>query len=171
LIQGKVAGLQITNNNGAPGAGATIRIRGTSSVRSGNNPLIVVDGVPLEGGSGRPGLNDIPGFGNAPGSNPLNFINPNDIESMDVLKDASASAIYGSRGANGVILITTKKAKAGLPVIEASYSIGVSNMARQIDILSGDEYRAALHQVIMVQALMLWMLLPVQASLRMQTYH
>jgi TonB-dependent starch-binding outer membrane protein SusC len=146
LIQGKVAGLQITNNNGAPGAGATIRIRGTSSVRSGNNPLIVVDGVPLEGGSGRPGLNDIPGFGNAPGSNPLNFINPNDIESMDVLKDASASAIYGSRGANGVILITTKKAKAGLPVIEASYSIGVSNMARQIDILSGDEYRAALQK-------------------------
>ncbi|MDZ4792787.1 MAG: TonB-dependent receptor plug domain-containing protein, partial [Bacteroidota bacterium] len=112
LIQGKVAGLQITSNNGQPGAGASIRIRGTSSVRSGNNPLIVVDGVPLEGGSGRPGLGS-PGIGDAPGSNPLNFINPNDIESMDVLKDASAAAIYGSRGANGVILITTKKGKAG----------------------------------------------------------
>ena len=143
LIQGKVAGLQITNNNGAPGAGATIRIRGTSSVRSGNNPLIVVDGVPLEGGSGRPGLG-LPGLGGTPGSNPLNFINPNDIESMDVLKDASAAAIYGSRGANGVILITTKKAKAGAAVIEVGYSVGLSNIANQIDILSGDEYRAAL---------------------------
>ena len=143
LIQGKVAGLQITSNNGAPGAGATIRIRGTSSVRSGNNPLIVVDGVPLEGGSGRPGLT-LPGLESTPGSNPLNYINPNDIESIDVLKDASASAIYGSRGANGVILITTKKAKAGAAVIEVGYAIGLSKIANQIDVLSGDEYRAAL---------------------------
>ncbi|MDZ4806757.1 MAG: TonB-dependent receptor plug domain-containing protein, partial [Bacteroidota bacterium] len=121
LIQGKVAGLQITSNNGQPGAGSSIRIRGTSSVRSGNNPLVVVDGVPLEGGSGRPDLGS-PGFGSAPGSNPLNFINPNDIESIDVLKDASAAAIYGSRGANGVILITTKKGKAGATTIEVGYS-------------------------------------------------
>jgi iron complex outermembrane receptor protein len=145
LIQGKVAGLQITSNNGAPGAGTTIRIRGTSSVRSGNNPLIVVDGVPLEGGSGRPGLG-LPGLGGTPGGNPLNFINPNDIESIDVLKDASASAIYGSRGANGVILITTKKAKVGAAVIEVGYSVGLSNIANQIDVLSGDEYRAALQK-------------------------
>jgi TonB-linked SusC/RagA family outer membrane protein len=143
LIQGKVAGLQITSNNGAPGAGASIRIRGTSSVRSGNNPLVVVDGVPLEGGSGRPGLG-APGLGGSPGSNPLNFINPNDIESIDVLKDASAAAIYGSRGANGVILITTKKAKAGAAVIEVGYSVGTSTIANQIDILSGDDYRSAL---------------------------
>ncbi len=143
LIQGKVAGLQITNNNGAPGAGATIRIRGTSSVRSGNSPLIVVDGVPLEGGSGRPGLG-LPGFGGTPGSNPLNYINPADIESMDVLKDASAAAIYGSRGANGVILITTKKGKTGTPQIEFGYSFGVSSIANQIDILSASEYVAAL---------------------------
>ncbi len=145
LIQGKVAGLQITSNNGQPGAGTSIRIRGTSSVRSGNNPLVVVDGVPLEGGSGRPGLG-APGLGGTPGSNPLNFINPNDIESIDVLKDASASAIYGSRGANGVILITTKKAKAGSPVIEFGYSVGLSKIANQIEILSGDEYRAALNK-------------------------
>ncbi len=143
LIQGKVAGLQITNNNGAPGAGTTIRIRGTSSVRSGNNPLIVVDGVPLEGGSGRPGLG-LPGLGGTPGGNPLNFINPADIESMDILKDASAAAIYGSRGANGVILITTKKGKAGTPVIDFGYAVGVSNIARQIDILNASEYKAAL---------------------------
>lgn len=145
LIQGKVAGLQITNNNGAPGAGTTIRIRGTSSVRSGNNPLIVVDGVPLEGGSGRPGLG-LPGLGGTPGGNPLNFINSNDIESIDVLKDASAAAIYGSRGANGVILITTKKAKTGASVIEVGYSVGTAKMANQIDILSGEEYRAALQK-------------------------
>jgi iron complex outermembrane receptor protein len=143
LIQGKVAGLQITNNNGQPGAGATIRIRGTGSVRSGNSPLIVVDGVPLEGGSGRPGLR-IPGMENVPGSNPLNFVNPADIESMDVLKDASASAIYGSRGANGVILITTKKGKTGTPSIDFGYSFGTSNIANQIDILSASEYVAAL---------------------------
>ena len=143
LIQGKVAGLQITSNSGQPGAGATIRIRGTSSVRSGNNPLIVVDGVPLEGGSGRPGLGS-PGFGNNPGSNPLNFINPSDIESIDVLKDASAAAIYGSRGANGVILITTKKGKAGATSIEVGYSVGMSKIANQIKILDGPEYVAAL---------------------------
>ncbi len=142
LIQGKVAGLQITTNNGQPGAGSTIRIRGTSSVRSGNNPLVVVDGVPLSGGSGRPGLGTA--LGGDPGSNPLNFINPNDIESIDVLKDASAAAIYGSRGANGVILITTKKGKAGIPQIEVGYAMGVSNMLRQIETLSGDEYRTAL---------------------------
>jgi len=143
LIQGKVAGLQITSNNGQPGAGSSIRIRGTSSVRSGNNPLVVVDGVPLEGGSGRPDLGS-PGFGSAPGSNPLNFINPNDIESIDVLKDASAAAIYGSRGANGVILITTKKGKAGATTIEVGYSTGISKIANQIPILDGPEYVDAL---------------------------
>ena len=145
LIQGKVAGLQITNNNGSPGAAATIRIRGTSSVRSGNNPLIVVDGVPLEGGSARPGAG-FPGFGGSPENNPLNFINPNDIESMDVLKDASASAIYGARAANGVILITTKKGKAGATVLDIGYSFGIANMANHIDLLSGSEYRSALQQ-------------------------
>ncbi|MBM3416998.1 MAG: SusC/RagA family TonB-linked outer membrane protein [Bacteroidetes bacterium] len=144
LIQGKVAGLLITNNNGAPGAGTTIRIRGTNSVRAGNNPLIVVDGVPLEGGSSRPGLGT--DLGSAPGSNPLNFINPADIESIDVLKDASAAAIYGSRGANGVILITTKKGKSGTPSLEFGYSVGLSTMARQIKILTGDEYRSALQK-------------------------
>ncbi|MCX8020943.1 MAG: SusC/RagA family TonB-linked outer membrane protein [Chitinophagaceae bacterium] len=142
LIQGKVPGLQITNNNGAPNANATIRIRGTSSVRSGNNPLIVIDGVQLTGGSGRPNLGT--DFGAMPDANPFAFLSAVDIEAIDVLKDASAAAIYGSRGANGVILITTKKGKAGAPAIDVNYTVGTARMARAIEVLSADEYRNAL---------------------------
>jgi TonB-linked SusC/RagA family outer membrane protein len=143
LIQGKVAGLQVTNNSGQPGGGATIRIRGASSVRSGNGPLFVVDGVPLEGGSGRPGIG-LPNIGDSPGGNPLAFINPADIASIDVLKDASAAAIYGSRGSNGVVLITTKKGSGGDPQVEFGYSVGSAKILKQLDVLDGDEYRAAL---------------------------
>lgn len=143
LIQGKVAGLQVTNNSGQPGGGATIRIRGASSVRAGNGPLFVVDGVPLEGGSGRPGIG-LPNIGDSPGGNPLAFINPADIASIDVLKDASAAAIYGSRGANGVVLITTKKGSGGDPQVEFGYSVGSAKIRKQLDVLDGDEYRAAL---------------------------
>jgi iron complex outermembrane receptor protein len=143
LIQGKVAGLQVINNSGQPGGGATIRIRGASSVRSGNGPLFVVDGVPLEGGSGRPGIG-LPNIGDSPGGNPLAFINPADIASIDVLKDASAAAIYGSRGSNGVVLITTKKGSGGDPQVEFGYSVGSAKILKQLDVLDGDEYRAAL---------------------------
>ena len=108
LIQGKVAGVQVVNNSGAPGGATTVRVRGSASIRSSNQPLFVVDGVPLDSGNARPGLGN--SLGGIPGGNPLNFINPNDIASMEILKDASAAAIYGSRGANGVILITTIKA-------------------------------------------------------------
>ncbi len=142
LIQGKVPGVQILNNNGAPGAGSTIRIRGANSIRSGNNPLFVIDGVPFDYISAESGFGSA--VGNTPGSNPLNFMNPADIASIDVLKDASAAAIYGSRGANGVVIITTKRALSGEPSLEVSSSIGMSKIMRQIDILSGDEYRAAL---------------------------
>jgi TonB-dependent starch-binding outer membrane protein SusC len=144
LIQGKVAGVQVLNNSGAPGGATTIRIRGISSIRSGNSPLIVVDGVPLSGGSSQPGLGTA--LGGAPGDNPLNFINSNDIASMDVLKDASATAIFGSRGANGVIVITTKKGSSGAPKIEFSAQVGASNMLRQIDVLDATGYRAALKE-------------------------
>jgi len=99
LIAGKVAGVQIITNGGAPGAGSTIRIRGGASLTASNDPLVVIDGIPVEG-SGISGS-----------ANPLSLINPSDIESIDILKDADATAIYGSRGANGVILITTKRAK------------------------------------------------------------
>ncbi len=142
LIQGKVAGVQVQNNSGAPGGGSSISIRGITSIRSGNSPLIVVDGVPLAGGTTSPG-NGTP-LGGTPGDNPLNFINPSDIASMDVLKDASATAIFGSRGANGVIMITTKKGQTGAPKIEFSTSVGVSSLLKRIDVLDGDQYRSAL---------------------------
>lgn len=143
LIQGKAAGVQVINNSGAPGGGTTVKIRGISSIRSANSPLIVVDGVPLSGGSAAPGLGT-PGLGNAAGENPLNFINPNDIVSIDILKDASATAIYGSRGSNGVIQITTKRGQTGAPKIEFSTSIGMSTMMRQIEVLDAAGYVNAL---------------------------
>jgi TonB-dependent starch-binding outer membrane protein SusC len=145
LIQGKVAGVQVINNSGAPGAGTTVRIRGNSSIRAGNQPLYVVDGVPLDGRSARPGLNS-GDLGSTPDANPLNFINPADIESMEVLKDASATAIYGSRGANGVIIINTKRGKTGEPKIDFSTSVGASNILKKYDVLDGNQYRSALEQ-------------------------
>ena len=141
LIQGKVAGVQVINNTGAPGGATTVRIRGISSIRSGNSPLFVVDGVPLSGGSAAPGLGTP--IGGAPGENPLNFINPNDIASIDVLKDASATAIFGSRGANGVVIITTKKGQTGAPKIEFTSSIGFSSLLRRLDVLDAAEFKAA----------------------------
>lgn len=145
LIQGKVAGVLVLNNSGQPGGATTVRIRGASSIRSGNQPLFVVDGVPLSGGDARPGFSG-GGIGNTPAANPLNFMNPNDIASIEVLKDASATAIYGSRGSNGVVLITTKRGHSGAPVIDFNASAGVSNIMKRLEVLSGDEYRVALKQ-------------------------
>lgn len=145
LIQGKVAGVQVVNNSGAPGAGTTFRIRGASSLRAGNGPLFVVDGVQLSNNNTRPDAGLSPELGNStPGGNPLNFINPADIESMEVLKDASAAAIYGSRGANGVVLITTKKGKTGDARVDVNASVGVANILKRLEVLSGDQYRTAL---------------------------
>lgn len=144
LIQGKVAGVQVINNSGAPGSGTTIRIRGASSIRAGNTPLYVVDGVPLSNINARPGISLTDVGGDAPAGNPLNFINPGDIASMEVLKDASATAIYGSRGANGVIFITTKRGQTGAARVDVNASIGVSSILNQLEVLNGDEYRAAL---------------------------
>ena len=143
LIQGKVAGVDIVNNSGAPGGEVTFRIRGASSVRSGNQPLFVVDGVPLDGRNTKPGAT-AGELGSTAGSNPLNFINPNDIATIDVLKDASATAIYGSRGANGVVLITTKKGKTGAPVITLELQSGGSKIARNPHIMDGETFRNAL---------------------------
>lgn len=144
LIQGKVAGVQVVNNSGAPGAGTTIRIRGASSIRAGNSPLFVVDGVPLSNTNTRPDVSLTDVGGGTPSGNPLNFINPADIASMEVLKDASAAAIYGSRGANGVILITTKRGQSGAPKVDFNASVGVSNIMKQLEVLDGDQYRQAL---------------------------
>lgn len=140
LIQGRVPGVQITSAGGAPGSKASIRIRGASSIRAGNDPLIVVDGVPLDGRDVSPG-GDI-GAGRQPSTNPLNFLNPNDIESISILKDASATAIYGSRGANGVLLITTKKGTRGKPQLQYDGSVGVSWMPenREYNLLDAADY-------------------------------
>ncbi|HEV8083759.1 MAG TPA: SusC/RagA family TonB-linked outer membrane protein [Chitinophagaceae bacterium] len=138
LIQGKAAGVLVINNTGQPGGATTVRIRGTSSIRSGNQPLFVVDDVPLSGGSARPGGNG------DNGGNPLTFMNPNDIAGIEILKDASATAIYGSRGANGVVLITTKRGKTGVPVVDVSGSVGISNVLKKLEVLSANEYRKTL---------------------------
>jgi TonB-linked SusC/RagA family outer membrane protein len=143
LLQGKVPGLQITNSSGQPGGLTIVRIRGNNSIRTGNTPLYVVDGVPLDGRTARPDF-ATSGLGTTPASDPLTFINPNEIADVQVLKDASASAIYGSRGANGVILITTKKGAPGLMRIEANASAGFSDEMRKIDVLDAGGYRSAL---------------------------
>ena len=144
LIQGKVAGVQVTNNSGQPGGATTIKIRGNSAVTGTGGPLFVLDGVPLDGRSARPSVGDL-GFGDSnPASNPLNFINTADIASITVLKDASATAIYGSRAAYGVVLITTKKGQTGPPKIDFGASLGFSKTMRKIDVLDAGEYRRAL---------------------------
>ncbi|MFN3378498.1 MAG: SusC/RagA family TonB-linked outer membrane protein [Runella zeae] len=141
LMQGRVAGVQITQSSGEPGGGINVRIRGTSSVFGGNNPLFVIDGVPLAGDNTSSDAS-ASGVGRQPAKNPLNFLNPDEIASIDILKDASATAIYGSRGANGVVLITTKKGK-GKGTLEYGYSLGMSNITKRYDLLSASEFRAA----------------------------
>jgi iron complex outermembrane receptor protein len=142
LLQGKAAGVQITSASGDPNAKSSVTIRGFSSVRAGADPLYVIDGVPLSSGDSSSGRADL-GFGAGGASNPMNFINPSDIESMDILKDASATAIYGSRGANGVILITTKKGKKGAGQLSFSATGGFSNISKKYDLLSASEFASA----------------------------
>ncbi len=134
LIAGKVAGVSVTSNGGSPGAGSTIRIRGGASLNASNDPLIVIDGVPI---------NSTNIYG---ASNPLSLINPNDIESFTILKDAASTAIYGSRASNGVILITTKKGVSGKPVINFSTQLAVSKLIKQAAVLSADEFRQYVNQ-------------------------
>nr|WP_199076459.1 TonB-dependent receptor [Pedobacter sp. ASV19] len=130
MLAGKVAGVSITSNGGQPGSGSTIRIRGGSSLNASNDPLIVIDGVPLENG------------GVSGASNPMSFINPNDIESFTVLKDASASAIYGARAANGVIIITTKKGLGGELKLGFNSVNSLSKIIKKVDVLSADQIRS-----------------------------
>ncbi|MBE7176848.1 MAG: TonB-dependent receptor [Mucilaginibacter polytrichastri] len=139
LLQGRVSGVQVTPASGEPGAGVNIRIRGTSSIRAGNNPLFVVDGVPLDGGNITDGAADY-GAGAQSARNPLNFLNPSDIENITVLKDASAAAIYGSRGANGVVLITTKKGIKGQPTLDFNTSASTASTLRRYDVMSAPDF-------------------------------
>lgn len=142
LIQGKAAGVLVINNTGQPGGSTTIRIRGSSSIRSGNQPLFVLDGVPLSGGSARPGSQG--GSFGSDGGNPLNYINPNDIASIEILKDASATAIYGSRGANGVVIINTKRGASGAPKVDVSATTGIASVLKKLEVMNAAEYRDAL---------------------------
>lgn len=128
LLNGKAAGVRITNNGGSPDSAPNIRIRGGSSLNAQNNPLIVIDGVPIG--------NDNP----AGVSNPLTLVNPNDIESFSILKDASATAIYGSRASNGVIIITTKKGTSGEVKFNFSSDVAVSNAGEGLDFMNGREF-------------------------------
>jgi TonB-linked SusC/RagA family outer membrane protein len=143
LLQNKVPGLEVTNTSGQPGAATTIQIRGTSSIRAGNNPLYVVDGVPLDGGTARPNIGNA--FGSTPNSDPLLFIDPNTIAQIDVLKDASGTAIYGSRGANGVVMITTKKGGSGPMKVDIGVNFGAfAGYMKRFGILSASQFRSAL---------------------------
>lgn len=135
LLQGKVAGVNVTSATGEPGGRQSITIRGPGGVRTGSTPLFVLDGLALDNS------------GTGGNTNPLTFLNPQDIESIDVLKDASATAIYGSRGANGVVLITTKKGKSGFSGMTYTGSLGISSMANPIDLFTADEYRQEVPKV------------------------
>ena len=128
LLQGKVTGVNVTSASGEPGATIGITVRGPGGVRTGSTPLFVVDGIPLDNSS-------------TGGGDPLTFLNPQDIESIDVLKDASATAIYGARGANGVIIITTKKGKAGIVNFTYASSLAISSLANAIPVYDAAQFR------------------------------
>ena len=137
MMQGKIAGVNVTTGSGQPGTGATIRIRGGSSLNASNDPLIVIDGLAMDN-QGVKGL-----------SNPLSMVNPNDIESFTVLKDASATAIYGSRGSNGVIIITTKKGRKGQkPTVSYNGNVSASIIKKYTDVLDGDQMRTLVKDLV-----------------------
>ncbi|MFY7666070.1 SusC/RagA family TonB-linked outer membrane protein [Flavobacterium sp.] len=149
MLQGKLAGVSVTNGSGQPGAAANVRVRGVTSISGTNEPLYIIDGVQISGDatgratSGRPiAGNDFTSSGGsgAVAASPLSLINPSDIESIDVLKDASATAIYGSRGANGVIIITTKSGKKGTGKISYEGSSWVTSVAKKLDVLNLRQY-------------------------------
>ena len=140
MLKGKVPGLLITPGDGGPGSGSTIRIRGAASLKASNDPLIIIDGVPIANGAGS-GM-----------SNPLDMVNPNDIESFTVLKDASSAAIYGSRASNGVIMITTKKGKGNRPQVSYSGSMSVQNNSKKLPVMTPGEFRELVGEVFTEEA-------------------
>lgn len=144
LLNGRVSGVSIISNSGEPGAGQRIRVRGTKSLSASSDPLIVMDGVPISDVNMTPG-----GAGGASNSsNPLAMINPDDIESIEVLKGTSATSIYGSQGSNGVILIETKSGSGGSLQVDYSGKLSTGSPAKKIDLLTGDEYRSALRDIL-----------------------
>lgn len=142
-LGGQASGVQIIQSQGAPGLAPTVKIRGASSINAGTTPLYVIDGIPLEDNTTNSTDSGISGGSNLSfNRNPLNSINPNDIESIDILKDASSAAIYGSRGANGVVIITTKQGKAGKTKIDAILESGISKVNRKVDMMNSSEFIA-----------------------------
>ena len=134
-LQGRLAGVQVTSAEGSPGGGLNFQIRGASSLNANSQPLYVIDGIPVEV---QPlGIDD--GI-SGPSESPINNINPNNIESLEILKDASATAIYGSRGANGVVIITTKTGKKGKAIVNIDASYGVQQVTKSLDVLDSPEY-------------------------------
>lgn len=150
LITGRVAGVNINQTSSEPGGGVTIRIRGASSITAGNEPLYVIDGLPLDNISITATGTNIPN--NTAPRNPLNSLNSNDIESIEILKDASATAIYGSRGANGVILITTKRGSTGKTKINYNASYGIQSVAKKLDVLSAADHIDIINAIEMEQS-------------------
>lgn len=147
-IQGRVAGVQVYQKSGEPGGAMSVKIRGVSSITAGNDPLYVIDGMPMNNAA-PVGASDVPGVSSNPNvRNPMNGINPSDIASIEVLKDASATAIYGARGSNGVILITTKKGASGGLKVNYNVQYGVSEASNKLKLLSGVEYRDVLNAII-----------------------
>lgn len=140
VMQGRMAGVEVTQDSGAPGGAFQIKIRGQNSLRAdGNQPLYIIDGVPFSSET----IGSINTSGMMPTmTSPLNSINPSDIESIEILKDADATAIYGSRGANGVVLITTKKGKSGKTVFSVNASTGVASITKKLDLMNTQEYLA-----------------------------
>lgn len=147
LIAGKMAGVQVVQNSAEPGGGISVNVRGVGSVNSGNSPLYVIDGLPFTNSNAVTGSGDRFGAPRTERS-PLSSINPADIESIEVLKDASATAIYGARGANGVILITTRSGKQGKMVVNYDGYAGAQNVANKIDMLSGRDYQRVINEII-----------------------
>ncbi len=149
MLQGKVAGVQISQTSGAPGGNVNVLVRGISSITGGNQPLYVVDGFPIGAGGGG---SDMMSFGGNTFSssgmanniqsrvNPLTAINPADIESIEILKDASATAIYGSRGANGVVIITTKRGKSGKASVNVDATFGMQEVAHKLEMMNAQQF-------------------------------
>ena len=146
MLQARVAGVQVIQNSGEPGAGSQVRIRGGTSLSASNDPLYVIDGVPLQNEDISAGATGIGSINPQLGRNPLNAINPDDIESITVLKDASATAIYGSRGANGVILVTTKRGATGAGQLDFDTYVGYSTPSNTLGLANGAEYRTFVQQ-------------------------
>ncbi|RIJ50456.1 SusC/RagA family TonB-linked outer membrane protein [Maribellus luteus] len=146
LVAGKVAGVQISQYSAEPGGGISVRVRGVTSVNAGNDPLYVIDGLPVDNSSMFSG-GGAASVGRNQARNPLNSLNTNDIESIEILKDASATAIYGARGANGVILITTKKGKQGQTTINYNINLGVQSVKDRYDLLTSQEYMKVINEL------------------------